>query len=116
MDPSTVAVLVQRRLDQNEERRRWGAGWQDTGLVFTKENGSVVRPEFVSRLFRSLARAAGHPPIRFHDLRHTSASLVLAAGVAMKVVSDRLGHSTTGTPRTCTHTSAQSWPATPRPP
>jgi integrase len=116
MDPSTGAVLVQRGPDQNEERRRWGAGWQDTSLVFTKENGSVVRPEFVSRLFRTLTRDAALPPIRFHHLRHTSASLALAAGVAMKVVSDRLGHSTTGTPRTCTHTSAQSWPATPRPP
>jgi integrase len=96
MDPSTVAVLVQRRLDQNEERRQWGAGWQDTGLVFTREDGSVLRPESVSRHFRSLTRAEGLPPIRFHDLRHTSASLALAAGVAMKVVSDRLGHSTTG--------------------
>ncbi|MCW2694816.1 MAG: integrase family protein [Mycobacterium sp.] len=96
MDPSTVAVLVQRRLDQYEEQREWGAGWQDTGLVFTKEDGSVLRPEFVSRHFRSLTRAVGLPSIRFHDLRHTSASLALAAGVAMKVVSDRLGHSTTG--------------------
>jgi integrase len=50
----------------------------------------------VSRLFKTLTRRAALPVIRFHGLRHTSASLALAAGVAMKVVSERLGHSTTG--------------------
>ena len=54
-----------------------------------------MRPETVSRHFRLLSRRAGPPLIRFHDLRHTSASLALTAGVAMRVVSDRLGHTTT---------------------
>ncbi len=44
----------------------------------------------------ALSRRAGLPEIRFHDLRHTSASIALTAGVAMKVVSERLGHSATG--------------------
>jgi integrase len=56
----------------------------------------MLSPEQVSRRFRSLTVRAGLPPIRFHDLRHTSASLALAAGVAMRVVSERLGHTTTG--------------------
>jgi integrase len=47
----------------------------------------------VSRNFRALSAAAGVPVIRFHDLRHTSASLALVGGVPMRVVSDRLGHS-----------------------
>ncbi len=51
-------------------------------------------PEHVSRHFRNLAREAGVPVIRFHDLRHTTASLALAAGMPMRVVSERLGHST----------------------
>jgi hypothetical protein len=49
----------------------------------------------VTRHFQALARKAGLPPIRLHDLRHTNASIALAAGVDIKVVSDRLGHSTT---------------------
>ena len=56
----------------------------------------LLSPEQVSRRFKLLARQAGLPVIRFHDLRHTSASLALAAGVPMKVVSERLGHSSTG--------------------
>ena len=44
-------------------------------------------------MFRKLAKDAGLPRIRLHNLRHTSASLALAAGVPMKVVSERLGHS-----------------------
>ena len=54
----------------------------------------MLRPEAVSRAFRSAAAKAALPSIRLHDLRHTSASLALAAGVPLKVVSDRLGHST----------------------
>jgi hypothetical protein len=52
-------------------------------------------PERVSRRFKQLAREAGLPPIKLHAGRHTAASLALEAGVAMKVVSDQLGHSTT---------------------
>ena len=56
----------------------------------------MIRPEYLTARFRELIRQAGLPPIRLHDLRHTSASLALAAGVPLKVVSDRLGHSTIG--------------------
>jgi integrase len=64
--------------------------------VFTNEDGSMLRPEALSRRFKGLAEKSGLPVIRFHDLRHTSASLALSADVAMKVVSVRLGHSSTG--------------------
>ena len=70
-----------------------GGRWQDGGLVFTREDGTALRPEFVTRHFARLSRRAGLPTIRLHDLRHTSASLALDAGVDLKVVSDRLGHS-----------------------
>lgn len=83
----------------------------------------MLRPEAVSRRFKGLAEKSGLPVIRFHDLRHTSASLALSADVAMKVVSVRLGHSSTGftadrythvgrpsqrTPRTGSRTSCRS--------
>jgi integrase len=89
------SILREQLERQVAERRAWGPGWVETGLAFTHENGSALTPEMVSRRFALLSRRAGLPKIRFHGLRHTSASLALAAGVAMKTVSDRLGHSTT---------------------
>ncbi|MGH8774432.1 MAG: site-specific integrase [Jiangellaceae bacterium] len=64
------------------------------GLVFCREDGRALRPEYVTRHFQALAKKIGLPAIRLHDLRHTNASLALAAGVDIKVVSERLGHST----------------------
>jgi integrase len=52
-----------------------------------------LRPEYVTRHFQALAEKARLPVIRLHDLRHTNASLALSAGVDLKVVSERLGHS-----------------------
>jgi integrase len=96
LDGVTVAVLRDHRRRQQAERRSWGSAWVDSGLVFTREDGRPLSPEVISRRFKVAARRADVPVIRFHDLRHTSASLALAAGVAIKVVSDRLGHSTSG--------------------
>ncbi len=95
LDLGTVDVLADHRQRQQREREAWGSAWQDTRLVFTYEDGRMLRPEYVTRHFQSLARRARLPVIRFHGLRHTSASLALAAGVPMRVVSDRLGHSST---------------------
>lgn len=88
--------MVAHRTAQEQERVVWGDSRLDSGLVFTREDGSALSPDYVTRYFRTLSRRAGLPEIRFHDLRHTSASIALTAGVAMKVVSERLGHSTTG--------------------
>ncbi len=95
IDPLTVDVLRHHRAAQDAERAAWGQAWVEHGLVFTRENGDLLRPDVVTHTFRTLVEAAGVPPIRLHDLRHTHASLALAAGVDIKVVSDRLGHSTT---------------------
>ena len=93
IDDDTVAMLRRHREGQEIERVAWGPAWNDAQLVFTRENGLPLRPEYATRHFQALAGAAGLPPIRLHDLRHTNASLALAAGVEMKVVSERLGHS-----------------------
>jgi len=71
----------------------WGSAWTDIGLVFTCEDGQPLRPGHVSEHFALLARKADLPPIRFHDLRHGSATLSLAAGVDIKIVQEMLGHS-----------------------
>jgi len=94
LDPRTVAALRSWRAAQLEERLAWGAAWTDSGLVFTREDGTPMHPEWLSDAFDWRIRTAGLPRIRFHDLRHTHASLGLAAGVPVKVMSERLGHST----------------------
>lgn len=95
LDRLTTDVLRAHLTLQTAERELWGEAWEDSGYVFTREDGAMLRPSFVSRRFGVLARRAGLPVIKLHELRHTSASLALAAGVALKVVSERLGHSTT---------------------
>lgn len=95
VDAVTVEVLRAQRAAQERDREHWGGAWQESGHVFTRANGTIMSPNLVTRRFRELSATAGLPIIRFHDLRHTSASIALAAGVAMKTVSDRLGHSTT---------------------
>ncbi|WP_313896329.1 tyrosine-type recombinase/integrase [Streptomyces sp. YIM 98790] len=61
--------------------------------MFTKDDGAAYHPQFFSDRFERLYRKAGLPPVRLHDLRHGSASLALRAGVHIKVVQKRLGHS-----------------------
>ena len=94
LDEGTIAVLRGVRRRQAEERLAWGPAYEDTGLVFTHEDGRGVHPEVITKTFRRLAQRAGVRVVRLHDLRHGSASLQLAAGVDLAVVSKRLGHST----------------------
>ena len=78
------------------ETREADGAWDVEGLVFCQPDGSAYRPPTVSRAFGDLAKRAGFGGLRFHDLRHTHASLMLAAGIHLKVVSERLGHSGIG--------------------
>ncbi len=93
LDEATMGALLSHRLRQEQQREEWGAAWVDSPHVFTKEDGSPLHPETVTKRFRELADAAGLRPVRLHDLRHGQASLMLAAGVPLAVVSKRLGHS-----------------------
>ncbi len=92
LDPATVAALREHRRRQLEERLAVGPRWEDSGLVFTWPDGRPLHPERFSRWFEQLARVAGLPRIRLHDVRHSYATAALAAGVPAKVVSERLGH------------------------
>ena len=95
LDAGTVGVLRAHRRRQSEERLLAGDSWVDSGLVFVAANGEPLHPDRISKLFDRLVRATGLPRIRLHDCRHTFATLALQAGVHPKVVSDRLGHSST---------------------
>jgi len=93
LDPATVRVLQAHRKAQAAERLAWGPAYHPSDLVFTWENGEPLHPDLVRKTFQRLARQAGLPPIPFHGLRHAYASAGLAAGVDLKVMSSRLGHS-----------------------
>jgi integrase len=94
LDPATLAALQEHKGRQEQERADVGPAWMDSGLVFTRPDGSPIHPDLITDWFRRLARAAGLPPIRLHDVRHSYATAALAAGVPAKVVSERLGHAT----------------------
>jgi integrase len=96
LDPETVAVLRAHRKRQAEERLAAGPAWSENNLVFCTELGEPQHPDRFTRAFGAATRRAGVPTIRLHDLRHTWATLALEAGIHPKVVSERLGHATTG--------------------
>jgi integrase len=89
---ATLAVLRDHRKRQVEERLFYGAAWVDQDLLFTTTRGTPLNPSNLIKAFRALLDAAGLPAIRFHDLRHTAATLMLAQGVNPKIVQERLGH------------------------
>lgn len=94
LDIDTGDALKTHRARQNEEKLAWGPAYENGDLVFAQENGEPIHPNRFSMWFDRRVVAAGVPRIRLHDLRHTHASLALAAGVNPKVVSERLGHAT----------------------
>ncbi|MGH8985359.1 MAG: tyrosine-type recombinase/integrase [Acidimicrobiia bacterium] len=94
LDQRTVAALRAWRKVQLEDRMLLGDDYESSGLVFTREDGRFVHPDRLTQLFDKYVESSGLRRIRLHDLRHTHATLALAAGVHPKVVSERLGHAT----------------------
>ena len=92
LDPVTVNVLRAQRKHQLEERIAGGPGWVETGLVFTMPDGRGWHPDVITRAFARLVERSGLPRIRLHDLRHSHATHLLAAGTNARVTSERLGH------------------------
>jgi integrase len=89
-----VAALRAWRARQAAERLAVGAGYRDGDLVFCRPDGMPLHPKGFSAMFERAVKGSGLPRVRLHDLRHTWATLALAAGVPAKVVSERLGHVT----------------------
>ena len=78
---------------QDRERTLAGSRWHETGFAFTTRIGMPLEPRAAIRRFQSVLDLAGLPQIRFHDLRHSTATLLLAQGVSPRYVSELLGHS-----------------------
>lgn len=93
LPPTIAANLGSHRARQAEERLRAGSRRIETGLVFTTEIGTGLDGPNVTKSFQRLLEKAGLPRRRFHDLRHSCASLLLAQNVAPRVVMEVLGHS-----------------------
>ncbi len=93
LSPTATEALRLHRLRQSEERLA-APSWQDLDLVFPNAKGRPIeRENLLRRAYWPALKRAGLPRIRFHDLRHTAATLLLAGGVHAKVVSEMLGHS-----------------------
>lgn len=87
------ALKAHRRRQQSEEKVAAGDEWKETGFVFTRPDGAPLDDSVVRKELRKVLKAAELPIIRFHDLRHSAASLMLAQKVQPRVVMEILGHS-----------------------
>jgi integrase len=87
-----IEALQKHRLQQVEQRLR-APRWEHPQLVFTNSTGSYYWYKILDEQFKSHLEAAGLPKMRFHDLRHSAATILLAMGVDAKVIQERLGHS-----------------------
>lgn len=93
--PDEVFAILARRKAELEQYKEWlGTLYHDNDLVICHDNGEPVRPRHFTHTFRELLIRHNLRCIRFHDLRHSCASLMLESGVAMKTASEILGHST----------------------
>jgi integrase len=93
--PETIVLALRRhRTAQLQERLLAGSAWQEHGLVFPNTIGNPLEPrDAVADFKRILAKAGLSASIRFHDLRHSAASLLLAQGVQLRAIMELLGHS-----------------------
>jgi len=90
-----VRALRQHKIRQTEERLALGPAWEDNDLVFPNQVGRPIeRQNLIRRSFHPVLDKAGLGRLRFHDLRHSAATLMLAQGIHPRVVQERLGHST----------------------
>jgi integrase len=94
LTPLAVDALRRHKARQRAQRLRAGPLWEDRDLVFANAVGGYLEPQnLLRRAFWPLLQKAGLSRLRFHDLRHSAATLLLAQGVHPKVVQELLGHS-----------------------
>ncbi|HEY4037054.1 MAG TPA: tyrosine-type recombinase/integrase [Ktedonobacteraceae bacterium] len=89
-----LSMLKDHRLHQDQIKVKAGDNWKAMNLVFTNDFGDFISVDKLLRHFKALLEKAGLPHMRFHDLRHSAATILLTMGVHPKVVQELLGHST----------------------
>ena len=84
--------MLRKHLMEQDLARREAASWEDHDLIFPAKNRRPMQPGNLYLEFKALLKKAKLPDVRFHDLRHTAANMMLQQGIHPKVVSERLGH------------------------
>jgi len=94
LPPDAVALLAGLRAKRRDQLEVLGIGWRESDFVFCDAHDRPMAPDTVSHNFSKIMKRLGFSRVRFHDLRHTHATLMLKQGVHPKIVSERLGHAT----------------------
>lgn len=89
-----VNILKQHKSKQDEVKALLGNGYRDHSLIFASEIGTPIDPRNFTRHFQIAIEKAGLPKTRFHDMRHSHATMLLTLDEHPKIVQERLGHST----------------------
>ena len=97
MPANCVPMLKEYRAWQGQERLKIGDQWYDYDRLFTQWNGKPFYPDTLTSWFHDFVRRSDLPHVTIHGLRHTNATLLIAAGTNLRTVSARLGHSQTST-------------------
>lgn len=88
-----LEALIRQQAAQAIQREWAGSAWREGGYIVTSRGGTPVQAERVSWSFREVLKAEGLPSVRFHDLRHSAATLLLSLVAPMKLVQETSGHS-----------------------
>ncbi len=95
VNENIVAILEKHREEQGKIKKAAGKGYKDRGLVFCWEDGRPIDPNYITKKFLKITRSLGLS-VRFHDLRHSFATMLLSNNVHAKIASETLGHSSIG--------------------
>lgn len=90
--PEIRELLLSVKAAEEQNRRAFGKDYDENDYVFKWENGKPYSPDYVSHKFHKLLQQYGLPPIRFHELRHSCASILLEQGYSLRDIQEWLGH------------------------
>lgn len=90
--PKTLQILKDYKEEQEQLKQLLGSEWENSNKVLITDTGGKMHPDTPSKIFNKIKKRYNLPPMKFHGLRHTSASILIASGVPMKAISKRLGH------------------------
>ena len=93
LSPSLISMLNKHKIEFSKKQLKYAVGYNNDDFVICQHNGNPYKPFSFTKKFRTLLKQNNLRHIRFHDLRHTNASIMLSQGISPKVAQQRLGHS-----------------------